>query len=165
MSQKLVVPVTFKIYQDDNLVRTETIAQNVIKIGRDQKSHLRLDDESVSRFHAVIETKGEGTQLINLSASVQVNGQALNNATLKTGDEIKIGKFRLVVELGAATDAAAIPAATATPSIPPAAAASSTPASTVPSVAPPPASAGAVRLIEVTVWPRFAASRTTAAPP
>ena len=51
MTQKLVVPITFQIYQGDNLVRTETIAQSVIKIGRDQKSHLRLDDESVSRMH------------------------------------------------------------------------------------------------------------------
>ena len=45
MAQKMVVPITFRIAQGAS-VRTETIAQDVIKVGRDQKSHLRIDDEA-----------------------------------------------------------------------------------------------------------------------
>ena len=56
MAQKMVVPITFRIAQGGS-VRTETIAQDVIKVGRDQKSHLRIDDEGVARMHAVIEVK------------------------------------------------------------------------------------------------------------
>jgi len=41
---------------------------NVIKIGRDQKSHLRVEDDSVSRMHAVIEAKPEEIQIIDLGS-------------------------------------------------------------------------------------------------
>ncbi len=129
MAQKLVVPITFKILQGDNLVRTETIAQNVIKIGRDQKSHLRIDDDAVSRMHAVIEAKPEEIQIIDLGSGTLVNGQSVNKCALNTNDEIKIGNTRIVVEIGQAVDEAAYNAAKApaaapapTPSMPPIAA-------------------------------------------
>lgn len=122
MAQKLVVPVTFQIYQGDTLVRTETIAQNVIKIGKDQKSHLRIDDDSVSRMHAVIEAKPEEVQVIDLVSSTFVNGQPVNKCGLKSGDEIRLGNTRLIIELGQPVDAAALaPSAPAqpVPSVPP----------------------------------------------
>jgi hypothetical protein len=122
MTAKLVVPITFQIYQGDNLVRTETIAQGVIKIGRDQKSHLRLDDETVSRMHAVIEAKPEEVQLIDLGSGTYVNGSQVNKCALRGGEEIRIGNTRLVIEIGQAVDAASIvqaaPAASATTSAP-----------------------------------------------
>ncbi len=52
------VPIRFEIYKGDQLVREEILAQDVIKIGKLASSHLRLDDETVSRMHAVIETTG-----------------------------------------------------------------------------------------------------------
>jgi hypothetical protein len=113
MTQKLVVPITFQIYQGDNLVRTETIAQSVIKIGRDQKSHLRLDDESVSRMHAVIEAKPEEVQLIDLGSGTFVNGSQVNKCALAGGEEIRIGNTRLVISIGEAVDAASLAQATA----------------------------------------------------
>src|SRR3982751_6914876 len=106
MAQKLVVPITFNIYQGDSLVRSETIAQNVIKIGRDQKSHLRIEDDSVSRMHAVIEAKPEEIQIIDLGSGTLVNGQSVNKCALSTNDEIKIGNTRIVVEIGQAVDEA-----------------------------------------------------------
>src|SRR6185295_11949775 len=106
MAQKLVVPVTFKIYHGDTLVRTETIAQNVIKIGRDQKSHLRIEDDTVSRMHAVIEAKPDEVQIIDLGSGTYVNGQAINKCALNTYDEIQVGNTRIVVEMGRPTDSA-----------------------------------------------------------
>ena len=52
------VPIRFEIYKGDQPVREEILAQDVIKIGKLASSHLRLDDETVSRMHAVIETTG-----------------------------------------------------------------------------------------------------------
>ena len=52
------VPISFEIYKGDELVREEILAQDVIKVGKLASSHLRLDDETVSRMHAVIETTG-----------------------------------------------------------------------------------------------------------
>ncbi|MGZ4807833.1 MAG: AgmX/PglI C-terminal domain-containing protein [Thermoanaerobaculia bacterium] len=142
MAQKLVVPITFKIYQGDALVRTETIAQNVIKIGRDQKSHLRIEDDSVSRMHAVIEAKPEEIQIIDLGSGTLVNGQSVNKCALNSNDEIKIGNTRIVVDIGQAVDEAAYnaakaPAATPTPSVPPMAAASAVASAPPAFVAPP----------------------------
>ena len=45
------VPIKFEIYKGDQLVRDEVLAQDVIKIGKLASSHLRLDDETVSRMH------------------------------------------------------------------------------------------------------------------
>ena len=50
------VPIKFEIYKGDALVREEVLTQDVIKVGKLASSHLRIDDETVSRMHAVIET-------------------------------------------------------------------------------------------------------------
>jgi hypothetical protein len=47
--------VAFSVYDGDVLLSTETLSQEIIKIGRLQTSDIRLDDEKVSRRHAVIE--------------------------------------------------------------------------------------------------------------
>lgn len=137
MTQKLVVPITFQIYQGDNLVRTETIAQSVIKIGRDQKSHLRLDDESVSRMHAVIEAKPEEVQLIDLGSGTFVNGSSVNKCALAGGEEIRIGNTRLVISIGEAVDAASVAAPAAAAAAPVAAPVVAPAAPVVPPVAAP----------------------------
>jgi pSer/pThr/pTyr-binding forkhead associated (FHA) protein len=115
MAQKLVVPITFQIHQNGGLVRTEVIAQDVIKIGRDQKSHLRIEDEGVARMHAVIEAKPDDVQIIDLGSGTNVNGQPINKASLRTGDTFQIGATRITVEVGAAREASAVSAAPAAP--------------------------------------------------
>jgi TonB family protein len=109
MAQK--VPITFQIYQNGALVRTESITQDVIKIGRDQKSHLRIDDEGVARMHAVIEAKPDDVQIIDLGSGTQVNGQPINKCSLRSGDTFQIGNTRVTVEIGAAREVAPMPQA------------------------------------------------------
>ena len=45
--------LTFALYQYDALQRRETVTQDIVKVGKDPKSHLRVDDELASRMHAV----------------------------------------------------------------------------------------------------------------
>ena len=52
------VPLTFRLYKGDEFLREEKLTLPVIKVGKVPSSHLRLDDESVSRMHAVIEVTG-----------------------------------------------------------------------------------------------------------
>src|SRR4051812_31879459 len=47
--------LTFRIFQGSNLVRRETVRQDIVKIGKDPKSHLRVDCELAARMHAVLE--------------------------------------------------------------------------------------------------------------
>ena len=50
-----ITPVKFDIYDGDRIVRTEILSEAAIKIGKLSSSHVRLDDDSVSRMHAVVE--------------------------------------------------------------------------------------------------------------
>lgn len=101
------VPITFRIYKGDTFVREETLAQPVIKVGKLSSSHLRLDDDSVSRMHAVIEVSGPGdVSIIDLGSTkgTHVNGQKVNKAKLQSGDQIAVGNTRLEVAIGGAAD-------------------------------------------------------------
>lgn len=98
------VPIKFDIYQGDALVRSELIEESIIKVGKLPSSHLRIDDEHVSRMHAVIEVTGpEEIHIIDLGSAsgTVVNGQKVNKAKLQNGDEIVLGETRVLVEVGA----------------------------------------------------------------
>ncbi len=104
MSQNAKVSMTFRIYDGENLVRTETLAQDIIKVGKLPSSHLRIEDENVSRMHAVIEvTSPEEVYIIDLgsAAGTIVNGKKVNKGKLQNGDEIVLGGTRIVVEMAA----------------------------------------------------------------
>ena len=58
--------------------------EDKVTVGRDSRADILLDDSTVSRSHAVFMN---GTY---------VNRQRVERAQLKNGDEIMIGKFRLV---------------------------------------------------------------------
>src|SRR5258706_15382089 len=96
--------LTFKIYRGDQLVREETLTQGVIKIGKVPSAHLRIDDESVSRMHAVVEVTGGDINLIDLGSTrgTFVNGKRINKATLRSGDWITLGDTRVELAIGAA---------------------------------------------------------------
>jgi hypothetical protein len=97
------IPLTFKIFKGDQLLRTETLSQPVIKVGKLSSSHLRLDDETVSRMHAVIEVTGPNDiSIIDLGSTkgTFVNGQKVNKAKLQSGDTVTLGDTRIEVAIG-----------------------------------------------------------------
>lgn len=93
--------LTFAIYQNGALTRRETVAQDIVKVGKDPKSHLRIDDELASRMHAVIEVAGpEDVTLIDLGnePGTLVNGARVNKCKLTLGDQVQIGHTVVVLE-------------------------------------------------------------------
>ncbi len=93
--------LTFAIYRGDELLRREKVAQDIVKVGKDPRSHLRVDDELSSRMHAVIEVASPNdVTLIDLGnePGTQVNGQRVNKCKLKPGDAITIGGTRILLE-------------------------------------------------------------------
>jgi pSer/pThr/pTyr-binding forkhead associated (FHA) protein len=92
--------VRLRILRDGTFVRSQTLDQEVTKIGRQPSAHVRLDDDSVSRMHTVIECTADETCVIDLGSSMGtlVNGQKVNKKTLRAGDVIDIGPFRLEIE-------------------------------------------------------------------
>ena len=111
---KAKVALTFALYQGDQLVRRDTIAQDIVKVGKDPRSHLRVDDELASRMHAVIEVASPSDiTLIDLGnePGTLVNGQRVNKCKVRPGDQIQIGSTLIVLETAEPATAAA-PAAT-----------------------------------------------------
>lgn len=112
MASAVQVPLTFEIYKGDAVVRTETLTQNIIKIGKLSSSQIRIDDESVSRMHAVIEVAGAGEVFIIDVGSAKgtfVNGQKINKTKLNSGDTVMLGSVKIVVTMGEAVAATSAP--------------------------------------------------------
>lgn len=91
--------ISFRIFLNDQLVDTRSFDQDVIKLGRLTSSHLRLEDPSVGRMHAVIEVGVDGNvRLIDLGSNTgtRLNGQLVNkNCALRSGDVIELGAYRI----------------------------------------------------------------------
>jgi pSer/pThr/pTyr-binding forkhead associated (FHA) protein len=76
--------------------------RDVTSAGRHPDSDIFLDDITVSRQHAQFR-RTDGVFTIVDSGSlngVYVNSQRVNSALLHTGDEVQIGKFRLIMQAG-----------------------------------------------------------------
>lgn len=117
MEGKAKVALTFALYQGDQLVRRETIAQDIVKVGKDPRSHLRVDDELASRMHAVIEVAGPNDiTLIDLGnePGTLVNGQRVNKCKVRAGDQIQIGSTLIHLESAELAEVA-VPAPMAAP--------------------------------------------------
>src|SRR5690606_28676166 len=94
--------LAIKVFYGDQLVDTQTLTQDVIKIGKLKSSHVCLDDEAVARMHAVIEVSGEEVRVIDLgsAAGTVLNGERIDkNAVLNDGDALNFGPYRLEVGL------------------------------------------------------------------
>src|SRR5580692_3315664 len=115
---KAKVALTFALYQGDQLIRRDVIAQDIVKVGKDPRSHLRVDDELASRMHAVIEVASPADiTLIDLGnePGTLVNGQRVNKCKVRPGDQIQIGSTLIVLENAEPATAAPPQAAPATP--------------------------------------------------
>ncbi len=109
---KAKVALTFALYQGDQLIRRDTIAQDIVKVGKDPRSHLRVDDELASRMHAVIEVASpQDITLIDLGnePGTMVNGQRVNKCKIRPGDQIQIGSTLIQLEQAELGGAAAQP--------------------------------------------------------
>jgi len=98
---KAKVSLTFGLYEGGELVRRETVTQDIVKVGKDPKSHLRVDDELASRMHAVIEVASpEDITLIDLGnePGTIVNGARINKCRIQPGDQIQIGNTLIMLE-------------------------------------------------------------------
>ncbi len=102
--------IAFSVYDGDALLSTQTLSQEIIKIGRLQTSDIRLDDDKVSRMHAVIEVTAPGEVFIidlGSASGTLVNGEKVNKRKLQTGDEVQVGNKRLHVDIITGTVAVA----------------------------------------------------------
>jgi pSer/pThr/pTyr-binding forkhead associated (FHA) protein len=76
-----------------------------VNAGRHPDSDIFLDDVTVSRTHATFRRDGDDFLVRDVGSlnGTYVNRERIEETTLKTGDEVQIGKFRLVFYAGVAT--------------------------------------------------------------
>ena len=71
----------------------------MIRLGRHPDSEIMLDDITVSRRHASIERTADGYVVSDAGSlnGTYVNQERIDRAVLQHGDELQVGKFRLVL--------------------------------------------------------------------
>jgi pSer/pThr/pTyr-binding forkhead associated (FHA) protein len=76
-----------------------TLQDGVTRLGRHPDSEIMLDDITVSRRHVQIERTNEGYVVTDAGSlnGTYVNQERVDRAVLHHGDELQIGKFRLVL--------------------------------------------------------------------
>jgi pSer/pThr/pTyr-binding forkhead associated (FHA) protein len=81
-----------------NAGSTFMIESDVTSAGRSPQSDVFLDDITVSRKHAEFRRQGDGFYIHDLGSmnGTYVNRERVDVTKLAAGDEVQIGKFRLV---------------------------------------------------------------------
>ncbi len=72
--------------------------RDVTTIGRHPDSHIFLDDVTVSRRHAEVTRQDEGLTARDLGSlnGTYVNGDRVEERLLRSGDEVQVGRFKLL---------------------------------------------------------------------
>ncbi|NJL24564.1 MAG: FHA domain-containing protein [Calothrix sp. SM1_5_4] len=118
-------PVVLRIYRGEKLETVRQFEHSQIVIGRNADCQLELQDESIALLHAMIEDRdGEYyvSDLGSQSGTFKAGNRVLEER-LSSGDELKIGPFRIQFFIGIPKPAAPpkISATPAAPTPPPAA--------------------------------------------
>jgi len=80
--------------------------QETTHVGRHPESDIFLDDITVSRRHAEIVRQGDGYAVRDVGSlnGTYLNRERIEDASLDNGDEVQIGKFKLVFLAGPPED-------------------------------------------------------------
>jgi hypothetical protein len=84
-------------FEDGDRVRVVPLQDGWTRIGRSLSAHVRFDDPTVSRRHALLYRDSAGARILDDRSlnGVFRNGDRVELAELEDGDEIAVGRFRL----------------------------------------------------------------------
>ena len=93
----LVAPGDYVAFETDGRVRVVPLQDGWTRVGRSLSAHIRFDDPTVSRRHALIHRDRSGARILDDRSlnGVFLNGQRVDWRELEDGDEVTIGAFRL----------------------------------------------------------------------
>jgi hypothetical protein len=109
----LVQDGDYLAYDDGERVRVVALQDGWTRIGRSLAAHIRFDDPTVSRRHAMIHREGDSTRILDDRSlnGVFVNGSHVEMRELEDGDSLDVGRFCLhFIRLGAGAKPAESPA-------------------------------------------------------
>jgi predicted RNA-binding Zn-ribbon protein involved in translation (DUF1610 family) len=96
--EQAVEPGEYLCYEENGELRTVPLTREWTRIGRSLVADVRFDDPTVSRRHALIVRQPDGVRLLDDRSlnGVFVNGARVEGRTLQDGDEIVVGRYRLL---------------------------------------------------------------------
>lgn len=94
--------VTLKIFEGGREILTKPLEEGTYKVGRADSCDVVLPGEMVSRLHVEIRLTATSVYMTNVSSGgkVALNGRPTETAQLQNGDELLIGKYKIVVYHG-----------------------------------------------------------------
>ena len=86
--------------------------QQLIRLGRHPEADILLDDITLSRQHAEVRQTPDGYVVVDAGSlnGTYLNRRRVEEALLRNGDELQVGRFRLVFYDGATRAGAEEPA-------------------------------------------------------
>ena len=93
----LVTRGDYLAFDDGDRVRVVPLEEGWTRLGRSLAAHVRFDDPTVSRRHALLHREGNAVRVLDDRSlnGVWVNGERVDWRELQDGDEITLGRFRL----------------------------------------------------------------------
>jgi predicted RNA-binding Zn-ribbon protein involved in translation (DUF1610 family) len=93
----LAQPGNYVAFDDGQRVRVVAVQGGWTRVGRGLSAHLRIDDPTVSRRHALLHCEDESARILDDRSlnGLFLNGERIDWHELHDGDEIAIGAFRL----------------------------------------------------------------------
>jgi predicted nucleic acid-binding Zn-ribbon protein len=96
--EDLSEPGEYILYEDDGETRVVALIREWTRIGRSLAADVRFDDPTVSRRHALVVRQADGVRVLDDRSlnGVFVNGERIEWRALHDGDEILVGRYRLM---------------------------------------------------------------------
>ena len=93
----LVAGGDYLAFEENERVRVMPLQDGWTRIGRSMSAHVRFDDPTVSRRHALLYRDESGARILDDRSlnGVFKNGERVEIGALEDGDELAIGRFHL----------------------------------------------------------------------
>lgn len=96
--EELTAPGEYLLYDDGESAKAVALTREWTRIGRSLAADVRFDDPTVSRRHALVVRQADGVRVLDDRSlnGVFVNGERVEWRALHDGDEIVVGRYRLI---------------------------------------------------------------------
>lgn len=96
------LPIVIRIYRNDLLETVKQFTETQIVLGSSESSQIKLSGDEIAPLHAVIEERDSGFYISDLGSSIgtNLNGNAILDEKIVSGDSINLGTYRVEFFVG-----------------------------------------------------------------
>ena len=100
--EALVATGDYVAFELEDHVRVVPLQNGWTRVGRSLSAHIRFDDPTVSRRHAMLVQREDGLHVLDDRSlnGVFVDGERITSRRVQDGDELVVGRHRLLVLIG-----------------------------------------------------------------